>query len=214
MANLKAYAWEHNHYSDEQKIDIPYPERKFLPHIIAKNFNIHNLTLAFNMRKPNSGLAHTGSWHPHIQLPKPSLPCSLGVIYHEIAHVVNDRHFKSAKNYHKGHLGSFRTALIKVYAEARHFRADARSQAVCEVLAWRQERENQALKANRALEQKAKLKAMRKTPEYKIAQLKKRIKKLETRAKRINTLLKSAKRSLASRERHLAKRQPIEVVAG
>lgn len=211
MAYLHAYKWEHDTFPEEQKIEIPFPERKFLPNIIAKKFNIQNMSVVFNMRRANSGRAFTGTWHPHIRLPKSSLPCCVGVIYHEIAHVLNDKDFKNAKNYHSGHLGSFKTALIKVYAEARQFLPVARAQAVQEALTWQQSVHKKALQMATAIQRIHDLKAMRKTPEYKVDQLRKRIRKLETRAKRINTLLRSAKRSLASRERHLARRRTKEI---
>jgi hypothetical protein len=214
MAFLLAYAKEHRQFPEEQKIDIPYPERKFLPHIIAKRFGITNIGVELNMRKPNSGRAQSHILRTFIRLPKPSLPCCLGVIYHEIAHIVNDRKFHNHPNYHGGHLGTFRTALIKVYCEAKQFIGQARAEAQAMVAEERAELDKASQAYQKKIQQKKAIKAMRKTPEYKMQKLRERIKRLESRAKRISTLLSSARRSLAAYNRNLAKKEAGVALTG
>jgi len=208
MAHLLVYRWEHDKFPKEQKINIPYPERKFLPHILAKKFNLHNISVAFVFRKANKGDATSSTWSARIRLPKLDVPCSLGVIYHELAHVLNTQKFKDDKDYHPGHKGSFKRALIKVYIDSdRLYITDARAEAEQAIATWRAEREAKEIKAQKILDRKAKLKEMRRTLEYRVDQTRKRVKSLEMRVKRLQTALKKAKHVLLVREGHLARRR-------
>jgi predicted SprT family Zn-dependent metalloprotease len=205
MARLEIYNWERDSFPAEREISIPYPERIFLPRIIAKKFNLPDIGVECDLNN-SGGKAYTSTYRLYIRLPKAGHWCCLGTIYHEVAHILNYEKFKG-----RGHRGTFKKALIKVYCEARQFIDKARAEAQTMVDRMNVEVEKKIESQKKHEDRASKLKAIRQTPAYKIEQLKKKIKKLETKSKRIKTAISKAQRSLAKRMWHQAKKATAPV---
>jgi hypothetical protein len=208
MAYLKVYSWEHNLYPEEQRTLIRAELRVPLAKALARRFGIRHLNV-YQRNRNGGGKAWGGS---SIQLPFPHVDCSLGIIYHEIAHLVNFNIFQyteknAGRPWKNGHEFTFKRAVIKVYVESRQMYIEkAMAEAEAEVVATNAKMHKDFERGRKKFERQEQAKARRQSPEHKIEQARLRIKRLESRIKRFQTLLKSARRSLGARERAMAVR--------
>jgi len=208
MARLKVYQWEWDKFPEEQKTLIRSELRVPLAKALARKFGIRHLNVYQN-RRNGGGRAWGGS---SIQLPFSHDNCPLGIIYHEIAHLVNFNIFQYAEKnagrpWKNGHEFTFKRAVIKVYVESRQMHIEkAMAEAEAEVIATKAKMHKDFERGRKKFERQEQAKARRQSPEHKIEQARLRIKRLESRIKRFQTLLKSARRSLGARERAMAVR--------
>lgn len=187
MARLKAYAWEKEKWPTEAKINIQQEYRERLTLKLCKYFEISNVHVALVTR--GGGTANYTS--RRIRLPNWSHQCPLSLILHEISHLLD-----YMRNQHRGHTGTFRTTLIKVYVEYKAVIKKIFEEIRAEDNQQREEREKEVLRAERKEESVLKQQKFRKSDEFKIKILQTRIKKLTSRKKRIETIMKKATRQL------------------
>lgn len=199
MGAWKTYAWEKDTFRWHWRVRVKPEFRVLLTQAMAERFGIKGVSVRLTDR--TWAHASVGFLHDLITLPNARNDCKLGMICHEVAHLVNWRLYKG-----RGHTGTFKRALIKVMIEAKpmlpslfaHVRSVLHSRALeTERQAQRADREAQRLRATRDL---------RKTTTYRIGLRRAQIKRLETRIKRLQTATKRARRSLAALERAEARR--------
>lgn len=186
MARLKVYQWEWTKFPIQQKTYIKPEYRIQLTQKLCKYFGIEDIEV--NLCKRNGG--GTAYGHYKINLPIRNKKCSIGLIYHEIAHAVN-----SKNDGMRGHTGTFKRNLIKVYIESKHQLKHIFAEIKKEQQLDQENYLKILMKEAKRSEQKTRIKEYKKSAEYRIDHLEKRIKRLESRKKRIETLLKSANRS-------------------
>lgn len=198
MAAEKCYAWERDKFPWHRRVWIKPQYRSLLTQKLARAFGIRGVSVTLNTR--GWGWAHGSSW---IELPGPRYSCSLGTICHEIAHLLNYQRHGG-----RGHTGTFKKVVTKVYVETRVMRmlppifAEIRKE-----LAERQAKaEREVLVQVRREKRVLEAKELRKTPGWRLEHARQRIKRLETRIKRLTTMKKKAERQARALERVLAKR--------
>lgn len=191
MAWLMAYEWERNKFSDERNIEILPQYRIPITKAILKHYGL-NSQVALTTK--GGGLA-SYRWN-QISLGRPGYPCCLGTIYHEVAHMMN-----KSEHDERGHTGTFKKCLIKVYIEMKYELPRILERINREMETERAKSIKVVEKVIAVAEKKADAKAYRKTRAYKIEKRVRQIAKLEKKLKTISTRLKSAKRSLASLQR-------------
>lgn len=195
MSADKCYAWEHDQFPWHWRVKVRPEFRVLLTKRLAARFGLPSVNVTLTSR--TWAWAHGCSW---IELPCASHSCSLGMICHEIAHLVNYRFYKG-----RGHTGTFKRALIKVMVEARTM--GMIPAAMAEV---RQELSLAAKKASQAASREARqaqrlreAKELRQSPAWRLQHAQERAKRLRTRIKRLQTLLKKAERQARGLERRL-----------
>ncbi len=198
MTWLKAYAWEHERFPWHQRVRIKPELAPLLVAGLARQFKV--TAWAQNTLRRDGGHAYTSG-----KIEFCSRGVSLGVVFHEMAHVVNRQLYGGT-----GHTGTFRRALLKVYCETN--RQEVKRLLLDVLSAHGQSLKRQRAESERAMRQaqrRAADKAFRKTREYKMQVLRERIKRLTSRQKRIATLLASAQRSLRAYERSVKAVQEV-----
>lgn len=198
MAWLKVYGVEHRQWPREQKININPKYRVRIAQKLCEKFGIKVPEVYETLRVANSGRAT--SWF--IKLPRPVYKLSLGVIFHEVAHVYNAK----VNNAH-GHTGTFRRSLIKAYVDGKRLLPqivrEIRAEHLEEEARNRKMMTRQLTLATKKVEAKAK----RDTIEFKIQKLQERVKKLDRKIKNLTTRRASANRSLQAYLRQQKLRQ-------
>lgn len=197
MGNLKVYQWEREKYPAEQKILVPVNERVPLTMAIAKHLNIP--VRQVSLRRRNGGGQYWGDGV--ILLPVPDKECSLGTIYHELAHALNHR-----RNGEHGHTGQFKNCVGLVYsfanADLEQIWTKVRSDLSLQHTEAVKVQEHMMARASKVAMRRLEQKALKATSSYKIAKVEAKIKRLESKAKRIENLLKSYRRSLVHLRRY------------
>lgn len=196
MAWLMAYGREHAkpEFAYAQKLMIVPSLRRFVAHEIARKVGVKLNGVQLTKRRSNSGWA-SYTWNT-IALPIESKALNLGVIVHEVAHLLNHQKFGGS-----GHTGTFWKSLISVYIDTKidlkGILLRAKAKADEEAAGHRAD----AFRAMARAQARVAVKAKKSSRAYKMDALRKRIAKNESRIKRLSTLVKSAKRSLAAYER-------------
>lgn len=201
MSWLKAYQKERDRWPYEHKIKLGPTMTRLVAEALAKHYQ-----LLVRVELTNRSNGH--AWSHAIRLPYKG--ASLGMVYHEIAHVYC--HQKYQENC--GHTGKFWNALGIIYSQGKFLIKDillkAKADTELESQAMVKAQQRMIAKAEKTADRKEAAKRLKATSEYKIAKVQAKIKKLESRAKRINTTLKSYRRSLVHLQRYQSiKRQEI-----
>ena len=204
MAWIKAYDWEHKTWPWHQKVRIGTDLQAAVARGVAGLFGIRDLEVRFGGRSISRAYGTRS-----IRLAggrDGTVP--LGVILHEVAHLVNARLYGG-----DGHRGTFRKALIKVYCESQAGLSRVLRSAKAAADSERAAGERVAARAARDAQRRADRKAERGTTEHRADLAAKRVVRLERRIKRLTTMLKSARRSLAALDRSLElKRRAAEAL--
>lgn len=198
MGADRCYAWEREKFPWHRGVSIRLKYRSLLTQKLARAFGIRGLTVTLNRR--SWAFAHGSSW---IELPGEGHRCSLGMICHEIAHLVNFQDHGG-----RGHTGTFKKTVIKVYVETRVMRllppifAEIRK----ELAEKRLKSEREAAAITRREQRVLDARSLRKTPGWRLQHALDRVRRLETRIKRLTTMKKKAERQARTLERSMAKR--------
>lgn len=195
MARLKAYAWENAHPSFQwaRRIRIVPALRRHVAFAVARAVGVKLLRVGLTKRGPCSGEA----WLSEINLSAPQYRLDLATIIHEVAHLVDHQKLGGGR----GHTGTFKTALIKVYSEIGVNRKEVLRAAQAELMRLRWLSHKLMRKTVAQAQRQAEAAAYRKTRAFKMDRLRQRLARLDSRLKRLTTIRKSAARSLAAYER-------------
>ena len=130
----------------------------------------------------------------------PAGGCSLGMILHEVAHLLNWKLHQG-----RGHTKTFKHVMIKCQVEGSHMYGKFLDEIEAEKKLNQEKFQKQMEKVTAQSIKKAEKKSYQKTRAYRIEKTVKRIARLERKAKGIATRLKGAKRSLSALQRAEAK---------
>lgn len=193
MAYLKAYRTENLRWPNEQRIKLNSVMTRLVTEALIKHYQ-----LRANLEMTNRSSGH--AWNYLIVLP--ARGCSLGMIYHEIAHVYCYQKYGG----NGGHTGKFWNALGVIYSQGKFLIKDILLGSKRKADQERQEmiaaQQRVIAKTMKSIERKEYAKVLKATSEYKIAKVQAKIKKLESRMKRMTTTLKSYRRSLVHLQRY------------
>ena len=192
MAWLKIYGWEHEKFPWSRELSIVPNARVRLAELIGKAYGVR---VHASLTTRGGGTARGY----YVDLPRPSYDCPVGLIIHEVAHVVsNDQCYYPHK---PGHGPKFKKNLIKMMVEVRYALPKMLKQIGEENQAqhqkWIREAEKIVAKTSRRLEQKD----YRKTRAYRIELAVKKVARYEKKIKSYAKRLQKAKRSLSALRR-------------
>jgi hypothetical protein len=195
MGAWKTYAWEKDQFRWHWRVEVKPEFRVLLTQAMAARFGIKSV----NVRLTDRTWAHAtvGFFADLITLPNHKNQCRLGMVCHEVAHLVNHRLYKG-----RGHTGTFKRALIKVMVEVKPMLPGLFGEVKRALHARAQESERQSQRAARQAQRLQEVKKTRQSPAWRLQRAQERAKRLRTKIKRLNTMLKKAERQ----ERALARR--------